>query len=101
MRIRIVTDPSNHQAWQVVYQASRLHFKTDDAKFPSQLISGAAVLHHLVARRIETVMDNRSMSLLDQMVPLVLFGRNGHKCFLTHHDHICDQKAYAAPGHDM
>jgi hypothetical protein len=54
-----VTHPPNHQAWEIIHQPSRFHFDTLGFKFFTQSIPDGRILHHLITRRDNSVVDNR------------------------------------------
>lgn len=58
MRICVVAYPANNETGEMVHQAGSFHLKAKDVLFRIKPVSDHGVLHHLVARRDEPVVDS-------------------------------------------
>ena len=60
--IRIATNPSYHEAWEVVHKSRCLSFKADYAPFLLKLLSRNSVPHNLIGRANKAIVDNWNIS---------------------------------------
>ena len=59
--IRIVTNPSYHEAWKVVHKSRCLHLKTNYVPFLPKLLPRNTVPHNLICRANKAIVDNWSI----------------------------------------